>query len=223
MKLPFNESWNTVLKDEFDKPYMQALSRFISEERTKYSVFPPRSKVFEAFKQTDFDDLKVVILGQDPYHQLGQAHGLAFSVTKGTPLPPSLKNIFKELEVDIPNFKTPVHGDLSHWAEQGVLLLNTTLTVRQNQAGSHQKKGWEEFTDQVIRKIAAYKQGIIFILWGRFAQQKAALIDHRKHYILTAAHPSPFSAYHGFFGSKPFSKTNELLLKQGKEPIDWRL
>ncbi len=223
MNLPFNDGWKTILQDEFDKPYMLALSQFVSKERINHAIFPPRSQVFEAFKQTDFNQLKVVILGQDPYHQFGQAHGLAFSVSDGIKPPPSLKNIYKELETDIPGFQIPTHGNLTHWAKQGVLLLNTTLTVRENQPGSHQKRGWEEFTDQVIKEIANHKQGIVFLLWGRFAQQKAALIDHHKHHILTAAHPSPFSAYNGFFGSKPFSKTNDILIKEGKQPIDWHL
>lgn len=223
MKPQIDQEWDAILHEEFEKPYIQALFNFLSNERNKHQVFPPESKLFDAFKRTPFDKVKVVIIGQDPYHQLGQANGLAFSVGGDTRIPPSLRNIYKELSTDIDGFRIPTHGDLSHWAEQGVLLLNTTLSVRESSAGSHQKKGWEELTDEIIRKISNTKTGIVFILWGKFAQSKTALIDEIKHHILRSAHPSPLSAYAGFFGSKPFTKTNMLLKKEGKEPIDWTI
>lgn len=186
-----------------------------------YTIFPPNNLIFNAFKHTPFDQVKVAIIGQDPYHGKNQAHGLAFSVQKGVKLPPSLKNIFKELQSEYPNFKYPNHGDLSQWADQGVLLLNSTLTVESSDPGSHQNRGWEIFTDKVIQLLSEKRSGIIFLLWGKYAQAKAGLIDHNKHLILTAAHPSPFSAYHGFFGCNHFILTNEYLEKNGEKGIDW--
>ena len=222
MAIDLEPSWLLVLQDEFDKEYMVKLKAFLQNEREAgHKIYPKGSDIFNAFQKTPFDQLKVVILGQDPYHGPGQAHGLSFSVQKGINPPPSLKNIFKELVKDIPGFTIPSNGDLSSWAEQGVLLLNATLTVRDSSPASHQKKGWEEFTDKVIKTISEQKEGIVFILWGAFAQAKAELIDQTKHFIIKSPHPSPFSADRGFFGSKPFSKTNEILLKTGKTPINW--
>lgn len=215
-------SWKEVLWEEFQQPYFRKLKDFIQSERSAGKViYPPASLIFNAFNTTSFDQVKVVILGQDPYHGVGQAHGLSFSVPDGIKPPPSLVNIFKELCTDI-GMEIPTSGNLTKWAEQGVLLLNAMLTVEAHQAASHQKKGWEEFTNAVIRKISEKKEGVVFILWGRYAQEKAALIDAGKHYILTSAHPSPFSATK-FLGCKHFSKTNEILQKQGLKPIDWTL
>lgn len=219
----FDKSWEPILAPLLKQPYMADLSFFVQRARDNGSVFPPPELVFNAFKLTNFDSLKVVILGQDPYHNDGQAHGLSFSVPNGMALPPSLKNIFKELETDITDFKIPRSGDLSYWAKQGVLLLNATLTVNAHQAGSHQKKGWEKFTDQVIQAISDNKDSVVFLLWGAYAQKKASLIDAKKHLILTTVHPSPLSVYRGFFGCKHFSQANIFLQQQGKEPIDWRL
>jgi len=217
-------SWMEVLKAEFGKDYMIKLKDFLQKEKAAGQVvYPKNSEIFNAFNTTHFDDVKVVILGQDPYHGAYQAHGLSFSVQKGIATPRSLINIYKELQTDIPGFKIPTHGNLEEWAKQGVLLLNATLTVRASNPGSHQKQGWEEFTDEVIKTISDKKEGIVFILWGAFAQSKAALIDEKKHFILKSPHPSPFSADRGFFGSKPFSKTNEILEKEGKKPIDWQI
>jgi len=215
-------SWKEVLSDEFNADYFSSLKEFLVEEKKKYTLYPPGSKIFNAFDHTPVDKVRVVILGQDPYHGAGQAHGLCFSVPKGIAQPPSLVNIFKELHTDL-GIPIPNHGNLEHWTGQGVLLLNATLTVRANQAGSHQGKGWEQFTDAVIRKISDTRSGVVFILWGRYAQAKETLIDTQKHYILKAAHPSPFSAYNGFFGCRHFSKTNELLQKQGLPAIDWKI
>ena len=216
------ESWKIVLSDEFNKDYFVKLKQFLLEEKKQHTIYPRGSDIFNAFNFTPFEKIKVVILGQDPYHGNGQAHGLSFSVPDGVKKPPSLKNIFKELAEDlqIPIAKT---GNLSSWAKQGVLLLNATLTVREKQAGSHQKKGWEEFTDAIIQKISTEKEGVIFLLWGRFAQNKAKLIDKQKHHILTSPHPSPFSAYSGFFGCKHFSKTNAILKEKGLSKIDWEI
>lgn len=219
----FDQSWEPILGPLLDQPYMAELSFFVQQARNQGRVFPPRELVFNAFKLTGFDSLKVVILGQDPYHNDGQAHGLAFSVPDGIALPPSLKNIFKELETDIPGFKTPRSGDLSHWAKQGVLLLNATLTVNAHQAGSHQKRGWEHFTDQVIEAISDQKDAVVFLLWGSYAQKKASLIDGSKHLILSTVHPSPLSVYRGFFGCRHFSQANYFLQKHGEKPIDWKL
>ena len=191
-------------------------------ERTQHAVYPPGPSIFEAFNLTPFDKVKVVILGQDPYHGDGQAHGLSFSVPDGIKPPPSLVNIFKELHQDL-SIPIPKSGNLTKWAKQGVLLLNATLTVRAKTPGSHQKKGWEQFTDAAIRSLSNEKEGLVFMLWGRFAQEKESLIDHQKHFILKAAHPSPFSAHNGFFKCRHFSKTNDILKKLGKEPIDWTL
>lgn len=215
-------SWKTVLEKEFGKPYMAELKAFLLEEKKMNRVFPPGSLIFNAFNQTSFSDVKVVILGQDPYHGYGEAHGLCFSVPEGVRKPPSLINIFKEIESDL-RIKPPGHGNLTAWARQGVLLLNATLTVRENQAGSHQNKGWETFTDEVIKQLSAQREGLIFVLWGKFAEAKSALIDKSKHFILTAPHPSPLSAARGFFGCRHFSRINELLRQMGKQEIDWRL
>ncbi|WP_183568173.1 uracil-DNA glycosylase [Mucilaginibacter sp. SP1R1] len=217
-------SWHEVLKDEFGKNYMIQLKQFLLDEKAAGQVvYPKNSDIFNAFNNTSFDDVKVVILGQDPYHGAHQAHGLSFSVQKGIAVPRSLSNIYKELKTDIPGFQIPAHGNLEEWAKQGVLLLNATLTVRASSPGSHQKKGWEEFTDEVIKTISDKKEGIVFILWGAFAQSKAVLIDEKKHFIIKSAHPSPFSADRGFFGSRPFSKTNEILKKEGKPEINWQI
>ena len=214
------ESWKKVLIDEFNKPYFVALKEFLVEEKKKYTIYPKGSDIFNAFAYTPFDAVKVVIIGQDPYHGVGQAHGLSFSVPEGIQKPPSLVNIFKEVHDDI-GTPIPESGNLERWAKQGGMLLNATLTVRANQAGSHQKHGWEQFTDSVIKILSEKKTGLVFLLWGRFAQDKSALIDTSKHYVLKAAHPSPLSAYHGFLGCRHFSKTNELLQAQGQTPIQW--
>ncbi len=223
MDVQIEESWKKVLKEEFEKPYFQHIITFLKAEKaTGKVVYPPGPLIFNAFKQTPFDKLEVVLLGQDPYHNKGQAHGLSFSVPDGVPKPPSLVNIFKELHNDL-GIKIPESGNLEKWARQGVLLLNASLTVRQNEPGSHAKIGWLQFTDSVIRKISDEKEGIVFLLWGKFAQEKQALIDETKHFVLKAAHPSPYSANNGFFGCRHFSMTNELLMKQHKSPIDWKL
>ncbi len=213
-------SWEVNLHDEFEAPYFTALKDFLVSEKLKNkTVFPPGQQIFSAFDHTPFDDVKVVILGQDPYHGNGQAHGLSFSVADGIKPPPSLKNIFKELHSDL-GIPIPEKGNLEKWARQGVLLLNATLTVQANIAGSHQGKGWEKFTDAVIRTISEKKKGVVFLLWGNFAKKKAELIDASRHFILTAAHPSPLAGG-AFFGSRHFSKTNDLLKQQGIDPIDW--
>lgn len=224
MAIDLEPGWFEVLKDEFEKPYMKSLKNFLQQEKQAgFTIFPKGSDIFNAFKHTPFEKVKVVILGQDPYHGVGQAHGLSFSVQKGVVPPPSLKNIYKELADEFPDFKIPSHGELTSWADQGVMLLNATLTVRAHTAGSHQNKGWEQFTDKVISELSAKRSGLVFILWGNYAKQKESLIDQSKHFIIKSAHPSPFSAYNGFFGSKPFSKTNEILKKEDKEPIDWQI
>ncbi len=215
-------SWKSLLAEEFQKPYFIQLKNFLLEEKTKYAVFPPGDKIFNAFDLTPFDNVKVVILGQDPYHGRGQAHGLCFSVNPGIAFPPSLVNIFKELKTDL-GIMPPSSGELSAWAKQGVLLLNTVLTVRENTADSHKNKGWEQFTDSVIKQISEKKEHVVFILWGNNAKVKTQIIDASKHCILTAAHPSPLSATRGFFGCAHFSKTNEYLKSKNIEPIDWRL
>ena len=219
-------SWKKALDEEFQKPYMVELKNFLKQEKEAgHTIYPRNADIFNAFNITPFDDVKVVIIGQDPYHGPNQAHGLSFSVQKGVPAPPSLRNIYKELSTDIPGFTIPQTGDLTKWAQQGVLLLNATLTVRSATAGSHQKKGWEKFTDAAIKKLSDEKKGLVFILWGAYAQSKSVLInEHNNHLIIKSTHPSPLAVSHGgFFGSKPFSKTNEFLAKQGKEPIDWQL
>ncbi|WP_316829789.1 uracil-DNA glycosylase [Pedobacter aquatilis] len=224
MSAALEPGWLAVLEEEFEKDYMKSLKAFLLEEKEKgHQVYPKGADIFNALNTTPFDKVKVVILGQDPYHGVNQAHGLSFSVQKGVPVPPSLKNIYKELETDIIGFKTPQHGNLMHWAEQGVLLLNATLTVRAAEAGSHQNRGWEIFTDEIIKALSTKREHLVFLLWGKYAQQKAALIDQKKHYVLTAAHPSPFSAYNGFFGSKHFSKANQLLVQNNLSPIDWKI
>ena len=215
-------SWKLQLENEFNTPYFHALKSFLIEEKKKYTVFPPGHLIFNAYQLTPFDEVKVVLLGQDPYHNHGQAHGLCFSVQDGIAHPKSLINIFKELHDDL-GVKIPVSGNLEHWAKQGVLLLNATLTVRAHEAGSHQGKGWENFTDATIQKLSNEKEGLVFLLWGNYAQAKISLINTSKHHVLKTVHPSPLSANRGFFGCKHFSKTNELLQNMGKTEIDWRL
>ncbi len=219
--IQLHESWLQYLQPEFEAPYFKILRSFLVEEKSKYAIYPPGGLIFNALNLTPFNKVKVVLLGQDPYHGAGQAHGLCFSVQDGIRQPPSLVNIFKEIAADIGVPMSATKGNLESWAKQGVLLLNATLTVRANTAGSHQGKGWETFTDKVIQTVSNNHSGLVFILWGRFAQNKENLIDGSKHLILKAAHPSPFSAYSGFFGCKHFSKTNQYLQQQGKEPIDW--
>ena len=221
-KLHLNSDWKTFLKEELNSNNFKAIISELEIDRKHHTIFPENEAIFNAFNQTNIDDLKVVILGQDPYHGKGQAHGLSFSVPDGVKIPPSLRNIFKELQADL-RLTISTNGNLNTWAEQGVLLLNSTLTVRKKEPGSHQKLGWEDFTDSIIKKIADKKEGIIFLLWGAFAQKKSVLIDEKKHHILTAAHPSPFSAYRGFLGCKHFSKTNEILINNNKQPINWKL
>lgn len=220
MQVKIENSWALRLQDEFNKPYFVELTQFVKEEYKIATVFPPGKEIFKAFDCCSFDDLRVVVLGQDPYHGAGQAHGLCFSVNQGIKPPPSLVNIFKEIKQDLGK-DMPSHGDLTRWAKQGVLLLNATLTVRESSPGSHQKKGWETFTDAVIKKISDEKEHVVFILWGAYAQKKTELINAEKHLILSSAHPSPFSADRGFFGNKHFSKTNAYLIQQGLKPIDW--
>lgn len=219
-KLP--ESWLEVLGDEFSTPHMQALRAFLVDEQRDHPVFPPNRDIFNAFWLTPFDAVRVVILGQDPYHGPGQAHGLCFSVRRGVPPPPSLQNIFREIndEIGIPR---PTHGELTHWAEQGVLLLNTVLTVRARTANSHRGQGWEEFTDRVISELDARRDGLVFVLWGSPARKKAARVDRAKHLVLTSPHPSPLSAHRGFFGCGHFAQTNAHLTARGEAPIDWAL
>lgn len=223
MDVQIAPSWKRLLQHEFDKPYFEDLVQFLKTEKAAHKIIYPKGKdIFNAFEKTSFEDLKVVIIGQDPYHNPGQAMGLCFSVPKGIKPPPSLVNIFKELKEDI-GMEIPQSGDLTHWAEQGVLLLNTSLTVRKNEPTSHSKIGWTTFTDSVIKAISDNKEGVVFLLWGAHARSKRIFIDPHKHFILTAAHPSPFSANNGFFGCKHFSETNKLLMQQGKTPIDWKI
>jgi len=214
--------WNPVLRAEFEKPYWTELQTFVHEERSHHQVFPPQNEVFAALHLTPYERVKVLVLGQDPYHGPGQAHGLCFSVRPPVPPPPSLKNIFAELEADL-GIAAPDHGSLTHWAEQGVLLLNATLTVRAHQAASHQKKGWETFTDQVIGAVNDKSDTVVFLLWGASARSKKKLIDQTRHAVIESPHPSPLSAHRGFFGSKPFSRTNELLEAAGRDSIDWAI
>lgn len=214
--------WNPVLREEFAKPYWADLQRFVADERARATVYPPPEDVFAALHQTPYAEVKAVILGQDPYHGPKQAHGLCFSVRPGVALPPSLRNIFKELHDDL-GIDPPNHGCLDAWTEQGVLLLNTSLTVRAGNAASHQGKGWETFNDEVIRTVSAKDEPVVFILWGAAARKKKALIDRQRHTIVESAHPSPLSAHNGFFGSRPFSKTNAALEAAGRTPIDWRI
>jgi len=217
-----HDSWKNILAGEFSSPYFSDLKKFLMEEKKRYRIYPPGKQIFNAFDKTPFERVKVVIIGQDPYHGQGQAHGLCFSVPFGIKPPPSLINIFKEIRDDL-GLPVPNHGNLEYWAMQGVMLLNATLSVRANQAGSHQGKGWEEFTNSVIKTLSEQKEGLVFLLWGRFAQEKAVLIDDGKHHLLTAAHPSPFSARNGFFGCRHFSKANKILEEKGDSPIDWRV
>ena len=224
MSITLEKSWLKELDTEFEKGYMKDLKSFLQQEKQQgITVYPKGSDVFNALDHTPFNKVKVVILGQDPYHGQGQAHGLSFSVQKGITVPPSLKNIYKELATDIEGFSVPTHGNLTQWADEGVLLLNATLTVRAHEAGSHQKKGWEIFTDKIISQLSEQREGLVFLLWGRYAQNKSSLIDQTKHTILVAAHPSPFSAYNGFLGCRHFSKANAILEKQGLSPIDWQI
>ncbi|MFY7899907.1 MAG: uracil-DNA glycosylase [Chitinophagaceae bacterium] len=223
MEVKIESSWKEKLKAEFSKPYfLQIAMHLKTEKATKATIYPPGSFIFHAFDKTPFDKVKVVILGQDPYHNPNQAMGLSFSVPDNVPPPPSLVNMFKELHTDI-GMPIPTTGNLTKWAEQGVLLLNAVLTVRANEPASHAKIGWMEFTNAVIRTLSDEREGIVFLLWGKFAQEKQTLINELKHHVLKAAHPSPLSAYNGFFGCKHFSRTNQLLMKQGKDPIDWTL
>ena len=223
MDVQIEESWKEVLKDEWNKPYFQQITAHLKTERaTGATIYPPGQLIFNAFNTTPFNDVNVVLLGQDPYHGKGQAMGLSFSVPDGVRPPPSLENIFKELHTDI-GMAIPKSGNLTKWAQQGVFLLNAILTVRAKEPASHQKTGWQEFTNKVIQVISDKKEGVIFMLWGKFAQDKQVLIDETKHFVLKAAHPSPYSADKGFFGCKHFSKANDLLMKQSKEAIDWSL
>jgi uracil-DNA glycosylase len=214
--------WNPLLRHQFDEPYWTELQSFVAAERAVGPVYPPHDQVFAALHLTSFASLRVVILGQDPYHGPGQAHGLAFSVRPGVPVPPSLANIFKELEADL-GTPIPSHGSLTSWAEQGVLLLNATLTVRGGAAGSHQKRGWERFTDEVLRVVNDKTETVVFLLWGSMARSKKPLIDVDRHVVIESPHPSPLSAHRGFFGSRPFSRANHALVAAGREPIDWAL
>lgn len=216
-----NPTWYNVLRADFDAPYFAQLKQFLVEERSHYRCYPKGSDIFRAFDSTPFPKVKVVILGQDPYHEEGQAQGLCFSVPNGIVVPPSLVNIIKEINSDLGLNLPTTHGDLTGWAEQGVLLLNATLTVRAHQAGSHQGHGWETFTDSVVNALNQERQGLVFLLWGSYAIQKARCIDRNRHYVLTAPHPSPLSAYRGFFGCHHFSRCNSLLQQQGLTPIDW--
>lgn len=220
MDVRIDSSWKEHLQQEFDKPYFKELTDFVRQEYGQTLVFPPAKLIFNAFDLCPFDQVKVVIIGQDPYHGPGQAHGLCFSVNDGIQFPPSLKNIFKEIESDLGK-PVPDSGNLTRWAQQGVLLLNATLTVRAHQAGSHQKRGWETFTDAVIKELAEKRDGLVFILWGSYAQKKGAFIDRNRHLVLQSAHPSPLSAYNGFFGNHHFSLTNEWLQQHGQPEINW--
>jgi len=220
MDVKIEQSWKQRLTSEFEKPYFKTLTDFVRAEYAATRIYPAGSLIFNAFEKTPFDKVKVVILGQDPYHEPGQAHGLCFSVNDGIALPPSLQNIYRELYDDL-GVHPRQSGNLEHWAEQGVLLLNATLTVRAHLAGSHQNKGWETFTDAVIHRIAEEKQYVVFILWGAYAQRKGEFINPLRHFVIKSAHPSPLSSYRGFFGSRPFSKTNNYLEKTGQTPINW--
>ena len=220
MKVEIEASWQKRLQPEFDKAYFAQLTDFVRREYAERTIYPPGRLIFNAFNLCPFDRVKVVLLGQDPYHGPGQAQGLCFSVNDGVRFPPSLVNIFKELQSDL-GIAPPASGSLVRWAEQGVFLLNATLTVREHQAGSHQNMGWEQFTDAVIRLLAEEREHLVFILWGGYAQRKGAFIDRAKHLVIASPHPSPLSAYHGFFGTKPFSRTNQYLIANGVEPIEW--
>jgi len=218
--IKIESSWENKLQDEFQKQYFTELTSFVRDQYRMKVVYPSVKDIFKAFDACPFDEVRVVIIGQDPYHGIGQAHGLCFSVNDGITQPPSLKNIFKEIESDLGK-PAPKSGNLERWANQGVLLLNATLTVEENAAGSHHKRGWEAFTDAIIKKISDEKENVVFILWGAYAQKKGQIIDTKKHHVLQSAHPSPFSAYNGFLGNKHFSKTNAYLKSVGKKEIDW--
>lgn len=220
MDVKIDASWKRVLQDEFEKPYFAQLTNFVRNEYKTKKIFPPGNMIFSAFDHCPFDKVKVVIIGQDPYHNDGQAHGLCFSVNTGVDFPPSLINIFKEIERDLGK-PTPTSGNLERWAEQGVLLLNATLTVQAHSAGSHQGRGWETFTDAVIRKVAEEKVHVVFMLWGNYAQQKGAVVDGQQHLVLKSVHPSPLSAYRGFIGCGHFSAANNYLIEKGLSPIHW--
>ncbi len=220
MDIKIESSWKEHLKEEFEKQYFTDLTDFVRSEYTAQRIYPPGRLIFNAFEKCPFDKVKVVILGQDPYHEPGQAHGLCFSVPDGVDFPPSLQNIFKEIKNDL-NIPIPKSGNLERWAEQGVFLLNATLTVRAHQAGSHQKKGWETFTDNVIHRLSNSRDHLVFLLWGAYAQRKDELIDSRKHLVLKSVHPSPLSAHRGFFDNHQFSKANEYLIANGRKPINW--
>ena len=220
MEVKIEQSWKQRLQTEFDKPYFEQLTRFVRTEYQTRTIYPPARLIFNAFNLCPFDKVKVVIIGQDPYHGAGQAHGLCFSVQDGVQFPPSLRNIFKEIHDDI-GTPVPLSGNLTRWAEQGVLLLNATLTVRADEAGSHQRRGWETFTDAVINAVASEKQNVVYILWGSYAQQKAAMVNRSQNLVLESVHPSPLSASRGFFGNHHFSLANQYLIEHGKEPIAW--
>lgn len=220
MEVKIEQSWKERLQNEFDKPYFEQLTQFVRNEYQTQTIYPPAGLIFNAFNLCPFSKVKVVIIGQDPYHGVGQAHGLCFSVQDGVQFPPSLRNIFKEINADT-GAPIPLSGNLTRWAEQGVLLLNATLTVRADQAGSHQKHGWETFTDAVIRILAAERQNIVYILWGAFAQQKAAMVNRTQNLVLESVHPSPLSASRGFFGNHHFSRANQYLVEHGMKPIEW--
>lgn len=220
MAVRLEKSWKELLKNEFDKPYFKSLSEFVHNEYKTNTIYPPAKFIFNALDSLPVDKVKVVIIGQDPYHGEGQAHGLSFSVPDGISLPPSLQNIYKELGSDLGKVHSK-SGNLEHWVKEGVLLLNATLTVRAHQAGSHQNKGWEQFTDAIIHHLADSKENLVFILWGNYAQRKGAFIDPQKHLVIKSAHPSPLSAHNGFFGSQPFSKTNKYLEAHGRSSINW--
>ena len=220
MEIRIEESWKRELAEEWEKDYFVRLTQFVREEYATKQIFPPGRQIFAAFNSTPFHDVRVVILGQDPYHDVGQANGLCFSVNDGIQFPPSLRNIFKEIESDI-GTPVPQSGDLSRWAKQGVLLLNATLTVEAHRAGSHQRHGWEQFTDSVIAHLAEHRDNLVFILWGSYAIGKGAFIDRNRHLVLTSVHPSPLSAHRGFFGNHHFSRTNQYLIEHGKTPIEW--
>lgn len=220
MNVRIEENWKQELQNEFEKPYFKELTDFVKSEYQTKTVYPPPALIFHAFDACPFEKVKVVILGQDPYHGRGQAHGLCFSVNDGVAIPPSLQNIYKEINADV-GAPIPTSGNLERWANQGILLLNATLTVLAGQAGSHQHKGWEDFTNAAIKQLSDKRENLVFILWGNYAQKKGEIIDQKKHLVLKAAHPSPFSAYNGFFGCKHFSKTNAYLIMQGRDPIKW--
>lgn len=223
MSVKINESWKKKLEEEFQKPYFQSIKSYlVQEKKNEVLVYPQGKDIFNAYNTTPFDQVKVVLLGQDPYHGVGQAHGLSFSVKKGMKIPPSLRNIFKEMKSDL-NINPPSHGELTYLAKQGVFLLNSILTVRAKQPASHRKIGWEQLTDATIKTLSLHQENLVFLLWGNYAQQKQHLIDKHKHYILTAAHPSPFSAHKGFFGCQHFSKANSYLKENGRKPIDWAI